>query len=140
MLIQNHQPRLPGRRRALDPLTIPGAGFVVNQAAKRFGAPAKPFSEAREDIPKLSPVNPKTVARETKGFRSCGLFLGRRQRYSGAKTPALLRRKDVSLRPVKLDSMGANDAASGNAASMGIADVSADNCQCRHVFDHLPSD
>ena len=86
MLIQKHQPRLPGRRRALDPLTIPGAGFVVNQAAKRFGAPAKPFSEAREDIPKLSPVNPKTVARETKGFRSCGLFLGRRQRYSGAKT------------------------------------------------------
>jgi hypothetical protein len=56
------------RRRALDPLTIPGAGFVVNQAAKRFGAPAKPFSEAREDIPKLSPVNPKTVARETRVF------------------------------------------------------------------------
>ena len=68
MLIQKHQPRLPGRRRALDPLTIPGAGFVVNQAAKRFGAPAKPFSEAREDIPKLSPVNPKTVARETRVF------------------------------------------------------------------------
>jgi hypothetical protein len=59
---------LPVRRRALDPLTIPGAGFVVNQAAKRFGATAKPFSEAREDIPKLSPVNPKTVARETGVF------------------------------------------------------------------------
>jgi hypothetical protein len=45
-----------------------GAGFVVNQAAKRFGAAAKPFSEAREGIPKLSPVNPKTVARETRVF------------------------------------------------------------------------
>jgi hypothetical protein len=119
------------RRRALDPLTIPGAGFVVNQAAKRFGAPAKPFSEAREGIPKLSPVNPKTVARET-GFRSCGPFLGRRQRYSGAKKFHFARSS--------LDSMGANDAASGNAPSMGTADVGADNCQCRHVFDHLPSD
>ena len=94
MLIQKHQPRLPGRRRALDPLTIPGAGFVVNQAAKRFGAPAKPFSEAREDIPKLSPVNPKTVARETRVFDHVASSWAdasvtpaqRRQRYSGAKT------------------------------------------------------
>src|SRR6476660_4931142 len=82
---------LPVCRRALDPLTIPGAGFVVNQAAKRFGAIAKPFSEAREDIPKLSPVNPKTVARET-GFSIMRPLPG--------SMPVLP--KDVSLRPVKL--------------------------------------
>ena len=99
VLIQNRQPRPSSAPPRSGTAHDSGSRFRRQQAAKRFGAPAKPFSEARED--KLSPVN-KTVARET--------------------------------------SMGANDAASGNAASMGIADVSADNCQCRHVFDHLPSD